>query len=51
MWRWTESVEQYLLDVIFERRRDLPARLISAVLPGLSKIYQLSVQVRDRFSR
>src|SRR5579862_5071304 len=48
MWQWTENVEQYVLDVIFERRRDLSARLTSAVLLGLSKIYQVGVQVRLR---
>ena len=26
MWQWTETVEQYVLDVIFERRRDFGAR-------------------------
>jgi tetraacyldisaccharide 4'-kinase len=48
MWQWTENVEQYVLDVIFERRRDLLARVTSAVLWGLSKLYQLGVQVRLR---
>ena len=48
MWQWTETVEQYVLDVIFERRRDVPARVTSAVLLGLSKLYQLGVQVRLR---
>ena len=48
MWQWTETVEQYVLDVIFERRRDLPARLTSAVLLGLSKLYQVGIQARLR---
>jgi tetraacyldisaccharide 4'-kinase len=48
MWQWTEIVEQYVLDVIFERRRDLPARVTSMVLLALSKLYQLGVQVRLR---
>lgn len=48
MWQWTENVEQYVLDVIFERRRDLSARLTSAALLGLSKLYQLGVQIRLR---
>jgi tetraacyldisaccharide 4'-kinase len=46
MWRWTETVEQYVLDVIFERRKDFPARLTSALLLGLSKLYAVGVQVR-----
>jgi tetraacyldisaccharide 4'-kinase len=48
MWQWTESVEQYVLDVIFERRRDPFARITSAILLSLSKIYQLCVQIRLR---
>ena len=46
MWQWTENVEQYVLDVIFERRRDWPARLTSAVLLGLSKLFEVGVQFR-----
>ena len=46
MWRWTENVEQYVLDVIFERRQDVGARLTSSVLLGLSKLYAGGVQVR-----
>src|SRR6266850_749925 len=46
MWQWTENVEQYVLDVILERRRDLPARLTSAILLGLSKLYELGIQAR-----
>ena len=46
MWGWTEAVEQYVLDVIFERRRDFGARLTSALLFSLSKLYQGGVQVR-----
>jgi len=46
MWRWTETVEQYVLDVIFERRKNLGARLTSAFLLALSKLYQIGVQVR-----
>ncbi len=48
MWQWTETVEQYVLDVIFERRRGLLARVTSMVLLALSKLYQLGVQVRLR---
>ncbi|MGA2220923.1 MAG: tetraacyldisaccharide 4'-kinase [Verrucomicrobiia bacterium] len=46
MWQWTENVEQYVLDVIFERRRDFGAKLMSAFLLGLSKLYETGVQVR-----
>ena len=46
MWQWTESVEQYILDIIFERRRDFGARLTSAGLFGLSRIFQVIVQCR-----
>jgi tetraacyldisaccharide 4'-kinase len=46
MWQWTENVEQYVLDVIFERRRDWPAQLTSAALLGLSKLYEAGMQIR-----
>ncbi|HUK82287.1 MAG TPA: tetraacyldisaccharide 4'-kinase [Verrucomicrobiae bacterium] len=46
MWRWTETVEQYVLDVIFERRKDFGAKLTSAFLLALSNLYQIGVQVR-----
>ncbi len=46
MWQWTENIEQYVKDVIFERRHDWPARLTSAVFLGLSKVYELGVQAR-----
>jgi tetraacyldisaccharide 4'-kinase len=46
MWRWTENVEQYVLDVIFERRRDFGARLTSGFLLALSIVYQTAVQLR-----
>ena len=46
MWQWTENVEQYVLDVIFERRRDWPAQLTSGALLGLSKLYETGVQIR-----
>ena len=51
MWQWTETVEQYVLDVIFERRRDWLARVTSAILLGVSKLYQLGVQIRLRLWR
>ena len=46
MWQWTENVEQYVLDVIFERRRDWPAQLTGTALLGLSKLYETGVQIR-----
>jgi tetraacyldisaccharide 4'-kinase len=46
MWQWTENVEQYVLDVIFVRRRDFGARLTSWALLGLSQVYQLAIQLR-----
>ncbi len=46
MWQWTENVEQYVLDVIFERRRDFGARLTRTALFGISKIYEAAVQFR-----
>jgi len=46
MWQWTENVEQYVLDVIFERRKDFGARLTGAFLVGLSKIYGIAIQIR-----
>jgi tetraacyldisaccharide 4'-kinase len=46
MWQWTENVEQYVLEVIFERRRDFGARLTSAALLALSQIYRLAIQLR-----
>ncbi len=46
MWQWTEAVEQYALDVIFERRKDLGARLVSFLLHALSRVYAAGVQLR-----
>lgn len=46
MWRWTETVEQYVVDVIFERRRDFGARLTAGILAALSSLYRVGVQVR-----
>jgi len=46
MWQWTETVEQYVLDVIFERRRDFGARLTSRFLFGLSRVYAAAIQLR-----
>ncbi len=47
MWQWTENVEQYVLDVIFGRRRDFGARLTSLGLLALSRVYAGAVQVRQ----
>lgn len=46
MWQWTENVEQYVLDVIFERRHDFGARVAGTFLLGLSRIYEVAVQIR-----
>ncbi len=46
MWQWTEAVEQYALDVIFERRKNLGARLVSFLLHALSRVYAAGVQLR-----
>ncbi len=46
MWQWTENVEQYVLDVIFERRHDFGARVAGAFLLVLSRIYEVAVQIR-----
>ncbi len=44
MWRWTENVEQYVVDIIFERRHDFGARLARGGLLALSKIYEMAIQ-------
>jgi tetraacyldisaccharide 4'-kinase len=46
MWQWTEVVEQYALDVIFERRKDFGARLVSFFLHALSRVYAAAIQLR-----
>jgi len=46
MWQWTENVEQYVLDVIFDRRRDFGARVTSGALLALSKVYEAAIQLR-----
>jgi len=46
MWRWTENIERYVLDVVFERRKDFGARLTSAILLAFSRLYQVVIQLR-----
>lgn len=43
---WTESIETFVLEVIFEQRRDKRAAVARAVLFGLSKVFQLAVKTR-----
>ncbi|EEF57991.1 tetraacyldisaccharide 4'-kinase [Pedosphaera parvula] len=43
---WTESIETFLLDVIFEQRRGYVAGLVRAILYSLSKIFQVAVKTR-----
>src|SRR6201994_533360 len=43
---WTESVETFMLEVIFEERRGTVAELTRAALFFLSKIFQVAVKPR-----
>ncbi len=43
---WTESVETFLLDVIFEQRHGYMASLVRGILYCLSKIFQVAVKTR-----
>lgn len=43
---WTESVETFVLEVIFEERKGTVAQLTRAFLFFLSKIFQLAVKTR-----
>jgi tetraacyldisaccharide 4'-kinase len=43
---WIEAVETFVLEVIFEERRDWKANLTRALLFGLSKIFQVAVKIR-----
>jgi tetraacyldisaccharide 4''-kinase len=46
-WReWTESVETFVLEVIFEERRGTMATLVRAALYTLSKVFQVAVKTR-----
>jgi tetraacyldisaccharide 4'-kinase len=43
---WTENVETFLLDVIFEQRHGYMASLVRGILYCLSKIFQVAVKTR-----
>jgi tetraacyldisaccharide 4'-kinase len=43
---WTESIETFLLDVIFEQRRGSMAALVRGILYTLSKIFEVAVKTR-----
>src|SRR4249919_3177341 len=43
---WTETVETFVLEVIFEERRGTTAALMRASLYSLSKVFQVAIKVR-----
>ncbi len=43
---WTEALETFVLEVIFEERRDWKARLMRGFLFGSSKVFQALVKLR-----
>jgi tetraacyldisaccharide 4'-kinase len=43
---WNESLETFVLEVIFEDRHDFKARLVRAGLFGLSKGFEVAVKIR-----
>ena len=43
---WTETVETFVLEVIFEERHDFKANLMRGFLFGSSKIFQVAVKIR-----
>ncbi|HEY5296821.1 MAG TPA: tetraacyldisaccharide 4'-kinase [Verrucomicrobiae bacterium] len=43
---WFESLETFVLEVIFEERRDFKANLTRGLLFGGSKIFQVAVKIR-----
>jgi tetraacyldisaccharide 4'-kinase len=43
---WTEAIETFVLEVIFEERPGKSAALVRTGLFGLSKVFQLAVKVR-----
>jgi tetraacyldisaccharide 4'-kinase len=43
---WFESLETFVLEVIFEERRDFKAKLTRGLLFGSSKIFQILVKLR-----
>jgi len=46
---WTEAVEIFVLEVIFEQRRGKRAAMLRVALLALSKIFQAGVKARRRF--
>src|SRR6266850_2302974 len=47
LWRvWTENVETFVLEVIFDERRGWSAALVRGLLYSCSKIFQVIVKVR-----
>ena len=43
---WTEALETFVLEVIFEERRDFKANLTRGFLFGSSKLFQVAVKLR-----
>src|SRR5260221_5880275 len=43
---WTENLETFLLEVIFEQRRGTRATLVRSFLYGCSKIFQVAIKTR-----
>jgi tetraacyldisaccharide 4'-kinase len=43
---WVENLETFVLEVIFEQRRDWKANLTRGLLFGLSKVFQVAVKLR-----
>jgi len=43
---WAETIETFVLEVIFEERHDFKARLMRGFLFGSSKLFQVTVKVR-----
>ena len=43
---WAETIETFVLEVIFEERHDFKARLMRGFLFGSSKLFQVAVKVR-----
>ena len=46
---WTEAVEIFVREVIFEQRRGKRAAMLRVALSALSKIFQVGVKARRRF--
>src|ERR1041385_121213 len=44
---WTESFETFVLEVIFEQRRDKRAALARGILLALSKVFLIAVKLRQ----